>query len=703
MLGFGMHPVTPSTRPIRALVIGAGPATVQMHLPVLAKLRDEGRVSLVAVCDIIAPRAVAASRQFGFLEHTGDASAALRREDIDAVYIFASAQLHFEYGSMALNNAKHLFVEKPIAQSYAQAIALADAARGAELVAVGGHNRRFYKSLELVRSRAGQSGWRAVEAIFHKAEFGKTVPFGATSWLTANGIHALDAMLFMMGGLPANIAAAAAENAGAANMFSALMQWSTGAQGTFSSNNDAGGRREEYVFHGVAETYRVTDSDVIIEKNGTRESISIQSIGDGIAEEHRSFLEAISTGAPAPHSLSRLAPSLFLAELIESGYCGSVVQPRRESFAIRASRPSRGAILVDNPAAPPLPLAGLMPDYRIISVQEVERSENSHPEIVAAILAKGAGPLHPAVLSKLPNLTVVGIAGLSLRPYQPELLLARGVALINASGAYANSVGEFALGLAILGRRKAFSSNALMRVGGWGSARSNSRLGGGLRRAAHSWRPVLRKIGVETTLLRVWRATSSKRATPHDAIAAAELRNCLVGIIGWGDNARAFAAALLRLGARVLVYSEHAAENEIRDFGALAGSLGEILAADIVSLHRGLTPATRYFLGDAELAKLRPGSVLINVARGALIEPHALLRRLRGGDIFACLDTFEEEPLPANHPLRRMPNVFLTSHIAGGSPSMHVAAAEEVVRKVVAYLGGDSSSALSADRLHGMT
>src|SRR6202030_540544 len=99
-----------------------------------------------------------------------------------------------------------------------------------------------------------------------------------------------------------------------------------------------------------------------------------------------------------------------------------------------------------------------------------------------------------------------------------------------------------------------------------------------------------------------------------------------------------------------------------------------------VSLHRGLTPATRHFLGAAELARLRPGAVLINVARGALIAPDALLARLRQGDVFACLDTFEEEPLAASHPLRSLPNVFLTSHIAGGSPDMHAAAAEEVVQ-----------------------
>jgi phosphoglycerate dehydrogenase-like enzyme len=134
------------------------------------------------------------------------------------------------------------------------------------------------------------------------------------------------------------------------------------------------------------------------------------------------------------------------------------------------------------------------------------------------------------------------------------------------------------------------------------------------------------------------------------------------------------------------VFSEHAAEADIRSGGAAPASLSEVLAADIVSLHRGLTESTRHCLGAAELERLRPGAVLINIARGALIEPNALLARLERGDIFACLDTYDEEPLSATDPLRSLPNVFLTSHIAGGSPDNYAAAAAEVVRKVADHV-----------------
>jgi phosphoglycerate dehydrogenase-like enzyme len=211
--------------------------------------------------------------------------------------------------------------------------------------------------------------------------------------------------------------------------------------------------------------------------------------------------------------------------------------------------------------------------------------------------------------------------------------------------------------------------------------------------------------GLEPFFLGVWKAAKplvevpGARASP----AARDLQGATVGLIGWGANARAFAERLARAQARVLVYSAHATEGDISKSGASRVSLGEVLAADIVSLHRGLSESTRHCLGAAELAKLRPGTLLINVARGALIEPAALIARLRQGDIFACLDTYEEEPLAASHPLRSLPNVFLTSHIAGGSPDMHSAAAEEVVHKVAAYLTGDVMDSISAEHLRTMT
>jgi phosphoglycerate dehydrogenase-like enzyme/predicted dehydrogenase len=693
---------------MRALVIGAGPTTVHEHLPVLARLRDAGEIVLVLVCDIDRARAAAARQRFGFLEESGDGLAALQRSDIDAVYIFGSAQLHYEYGMLALQSGKHLFVEKPVAPSFAQAMTLADTAKRNGLIAVGGLNRRFFKSLIAVREHAGKAGWRSAEAIFHKAEFGNAPSFGARTWLGANGIHTLDALLYMMGGVPERVTSLTNElsDAAAPSAFSAIMRWRDGAQGVFLCNNDSGSRREEYVFHGQGESYSVDGNGLTIASNGTSTKLSLPSIGDGFAAEHAAFVQAIRTGAEPLHSLTAIAPTLFVAELIEAGYSGRVELPEVVSPASPpAHGPAKQSILVVHSIELQAGLARLLPKFSFVSLEDVRDSPAQRPDVVAAILGRGSAPLPREVLDKLPRLGVVGIMALSLARHEPQALLERGIAVVNASAAYADSVAEFALGLAILARRRAFASHSIMRIGGWGTDPGVAGIKGLLFRTARRARPAVRAAGLEAFFLNLWRKTTTakKRRTTAMATIARDLQGARVGLIGWGENARVFSTHLLRLGARVLVYSEHARPEDIREVGADAASLAEVLSADIVSLHRGLTANTRHFLGAPELAQLRPGTVLINTARGALIEPNALLRRLRRGDIFACLDSFEEEPLAGSHPLRHLPNVFLTAHIAGGSPDMHAAAADEVVRKVAAYLNDENIDSISAARLSTMT
>jgi phosphoglycerate dehydrogenase-like enzyme/predicted dehydrogenase len=693
---------------MRALVIGAGPTTMHEHLPVLAQLRDAGKIVLALVCDIDRARAAAARHKFGFLEDTGDGMAALQRGDIDAVYLFGSAQLHYEYGMLALQGGKHLFVEKPIAPSFAQAMTLADTARRSRLVAVGGLNRRFFKSLIAVREHAGKAGWRFAEAVFHKAEFGNPAPFGAATWLGANGIHTLDALLYVMGGLPERVTSLTNEMGGATapSAFSAIMRWRDGAQGVFLCNNNAGSRREEYVFHGQGESYSVDGNGLTIERNGTSTKVSLPAIGDGFAAEHAAFVQAIRTASEPPHSLAAIAPSLFLAELIEAGFSGLVELPELVASArpVLHSPPEK-SILVVHSIELQQGFAHLLPQYALVSLDDVRDSTAPRPDVVAAILGRGSAPLARDVLDKLPRLGVVGIMALSLARHEPQVLLERGIAVVNASAAYADSVAEFALGLAILARRRAFASHAIMLNGAWGIDPGVAGIKGLLYRTARLARPVLKATRLEPFVIGLWRKTKTaeRRRTAATATIARDLQGAIVGLLGWGENARAFAVHLLRLGARVLVYSEHARAEDIRAVGAAAASLAEVLSADIVSLHRGLTANTRHFLGTAELAQLRAGSVLINTARGALIEPNALLERLRQGDIFACLDSFEEEPLSASHPLRDLPNVFLTSHIAGGSKDMHAAAADEVIRKVAAYLNGGNTNSISAARLSTMT
>jgi phosphoglycerate dehydrogenase-like enzyme/predicted dehydrogenase len=688
--------------PPRALVVGASETAELLHLPLLARLRDIGRLELVEICDLRLESARAARNKFGFARDGGDAATAIARDDIDLVYCFGSARMHHALGLAALSAGKHLFVEKPIAPSYADAIELADAARQRELIAAGGHNRRFLSAFDRIRAASGSAGWTFTQAVFDKDAYGQPAPFGAASWLSGNGIHALDALLFMMGGLPEWLSAQAGGADTVSAVFTALMRWPNGAQAVLMCNNEAGARREEYAFHAPGESWRVTDAGLNIERDGTTILVDRPRAPESFVAEHGAFLDAVAKGVPPRHSLAALAPSLFLAELIEAGHHGPVRLPPSRTAAVPASR-DHGVLVAHSERL--RTMLGEMPsNWQLVSLEEIEGSPAPRHDISAAILGPGGPPLADSTLDKLPNLVVAGVAGLSLHRYGPERLLDRGITLVNASQAYAESVAEFALGLAILGRRRAFESSRAMRLGGWGTTLPQIGIRGATLAAARRLRPIVATLGIEPELRRAWQRNARlARLAPILAPPSRDLAGALVGLIGWGANARALTRRLVAAGASVIVHSEHASAKEIRAAGASPAPFASVLAADIVSLHRGLTPETRHCIGGPELARLRTGAVLINVARGALIEPAALIARLERGDMLACLDTFDEEPLPRRHPLRRMPNVFLTSHIAGGSRDMHAAAAREVIAKIAAHLDGSGAEPVTAARLAVMT
>jgi phosphoglycerate dehydrogenase-like enzyme len=102
------------------------------------------------------------------------------------------------------------------------------------------------------------------------------------------------------------------------------------------------------------------------------------------------------------------------------------------------------------------PLARQAAEFALVSLDDIRRAPLPRDDVATALLGRRASALSDDVLDKLPNLNMVGFAGLSLAHLRPEALLARGISLMHAGEAYADSVAEFALGLAILGRRRAF-------------------------------------------------------------------------------------------------------------------------------------------------------------------------------------------------------------------------------------------------------
>ncbi|HEX3349452.1 MAG TPA: NAD(P)-dependent oxidoreductase [Acetobacteraceae bacterium] len=162
-----------------------------------------------------------------------------------------------------------------------------------------------------------------------------------------------------------------------------------------------------------------------------------------------------------------------------------------------------------------------------------------------------------------------------------------------------------------------------------------------------------------------------------------ELGGRTVGLVGYGAVARALARLLHAFECTVLVAARTPPPDQIRR------SVPELLAeSDIVSLHVPLTPETRHLIGRDALERMKPGAILINTARGGLVDQGALIAALETGRLAgAGLDVFDPEPIASRDPLLARPDVVVTPHAAWLTPetwrrSLDVAA--ENVRRLAA-------------------
>lgn len=170
-----------------------------------------------------------------------------------------------------------------------------------------------------------------------------------------------------------------------------------------------------------------------------------------------------------------------------------------------------------------------------------------------------------------------------------------------------------------------------------------------------------------------------------------ELSASTVGLLGLGAVGLRVAELLTAFGARVLAHDPYADPGAARERGVELMGLEEVLAAsDIVSVHARLTDETRGLVGTRTLAAMRPGSYLVNTARGELVDRAALLAALDSGHLAGvALDVFDPEPPLSDDPLLRREEVLATPHLAGASRQVAEHSVSRVVADVAAFLGGD--------------
>ncbi len=252
-------------------------------------------------------------------------------------------------------------------------------------------------------------------------------------------------------------------------------------------------------------------------------------------------------------------------------------------------------------------------------------------------------PVTAKVMAGAPKLGLIQKLGVGVNTIDLMAAKARGVAVANMPGTNSAAVAEMALCLMLAVLRRTIYLDALTRVG-------------------EGWRP-----------------------DPAIIDQTGEIGGRTVGLVGFGASAARLAPVLTALGARV-VYTARSPRPEA-PYAFLP--LDELLtASDIVSLHLPLTEATSALIGERAIALMKPGSILINTARGELVDEAALADALaRGALRGAGLDVFANEPVAAGHPLFALPNVVLSPHQAWLTPetlARSLAVAHENCRRLAA-------------------
>ena len=182
----------------------------------------------------------------------------------------------------------------------------------------------------------------------------------------------------------------------------------------------------------------------------------------------------------------------------------------------------------------------------------------------------------------------------------------------------------------------------------------------------------------------------------RDNSSAVELHGQTLGIVGLGRIGSRLARLRSGFEMTVLVYDPYATDEAIESCGARRAELDDLLeTADFVSLHVPLTEETRHIIGRDELGRMKRSAILVNTARGGLIDESALVDALNEGEIArAAIDVFEEEPLANDHPLTKLDPVICTAHVAGQTQASLVRTSIVAAENILAVLRGDAPEVL---------
>jgi len=275
-----------------------------------------------------------------------------------------------------------------------------------------------------------------------------------------------------------------------------------------------------------------------------------------------------------------------------------------------------------------------------------------------ALIVRSSTTVDEELLEAAPRLQVIGRAGVGVDNIDLEAATARGIPVINAPAGNTVSAAEHTMALILAVARRVPSADRSIRDGEWDRSR----------------------------------------------FAGTELRGKILGLIGAGRIGGEVVKRARAFGMRVIAYDPYLTPERAARLGVVRVEFGELISrADVITLHLPLTSATEGLIGREELAAMKPTALLVNVARGGIVDEDALAAALEAGELAgAALDVFAEEPLPEDSSLRSAPGIVMTPHLGAATVEAQELVASEIAHGIrAALLEGDLSQAVNAPAIGG--
>ncbi len=254
-------------------------------------------------------------------------------------------------------------------------------------------------------------------------------------------------------------------------------------------------------------------------------------------------------------------------------------------------------------------------------------------------------PLPGSLINRLPKLRMLGMTGARNASLDTAACTARGIAVCNTTGGGNNeaATAELALGLLISAARAIATGDANIRAGKF------------------------------------------QEGVPVGYALAGRT----MGIIGLGRLGSHMARYCKALNMNLLAWSQNLTPDRAQAAGATMVSKEDLLSrSDAISIHLVLSDRTRGLIGASDIARMKPGAILVNTSRGPIVDEKALIDAVLSRRIVAALDVFDREPLPQNHPLRGAPNVVMTPHLGYGVKETWDVFYPQSVENALAFLDG---------------